>query len=83
VIASKKRKARKLKLASRRFNIAGGKTTTVTLKLSKRARRLLARKHSLKVVASATGRDSAGNRAKTARRTLTLKRAHAKKKHRR
>jgi hypothetical protein len=84
VIARKKTpKARRLKLASKRFNIAGGsKTRTITLKLSKKARKLLARKHSLKVTAAVTGKDSAGNKAKTAKRTLTLKRARAKNKHR-
>jgi hypothetical protein len=72
-----KRKAKKLKLGSKRFNVPGNKTSTVTLKLSKKARKLLARKHSLKVVETVSGKDTAGNAAK-AKRTVTLKRAKPK-----
>lgn len=83
IATARKRKAKKLKLGSKRFNVAGGsKTRTVTIKLSKRARKLLARKHSLKVVARVTGKDTAGNAARAVKRTLTLKRAHVKKKRR-
>jgi hypothetical protein len=77
-VIAKKRKARRLKLASKRFNVAGGKTSTVTLKLSRKARKLLARKHSLKVTATVTGKDTIGNAAKSVKRTLTLKQKRPK-----
>jgi hypothetical protein len=53
-------------LASKKsFTVAGGKSKRVTLKLTRSARRLLARKHTLRVVVVATVRDSSGIRATT------------------
>jgi hypothetical protein len=74
-----RRKARKLRLASKRFNIPGGRVSTVTVRLSRKGRRLLARKHAFKVVVRVTGKDTAGNAGHTVTRTLTLKRPRAKK----
>jgi hypothetical protein len=78
-----KRKAKRLKLGSARFNIVGGKTARVTVKLSRRAFKVLKRKHSLKVVVALSGKDVAGNAAKSVKRTLKLKAPAKPKRHKR
>jgi hypothetical protein len=59
-------------VARKTVTVAGGKTAKVTLKLRRSARRQLARKRSLKVVAYAIARDAAGNRATTKTRIRLL-----------
>jgi hypothetical protein len=81
-IAAKKKKAKRLSLGSARFNIPGGKTARVTVKLSRKAFKVLKRRRSLKVVVAVTGKDVAGNAAKTAKRTLTLKAPPKPRRHR-
>jgi hypothetical protein len=51
--------------AKKSFTVAGGKSKRVTLKLTRSARRLLARKHTLRAVVVATVRDRSGHRATT------------------
>jgi hypothetical protein len=62
---------RRRTVASRTLVVADGKTRTFRLKLSRAARRELARRRSLRVTATATARDRAGNRA-TTRLTIRL-----------
>ncbi len=76
-VIARKRKAKRLRLGSAHFNVAGNKTSTITLKLSRRARKLLARKHSLRLVETVSGRDTAGNAAK-AKRTVTVRKPRPK-----
>jgi Right handed beta helix region len=57
---------------SGRFNILGGHTRTVILKLRKKARSLLNHRSSIRVTAKATARDLAGNVGRTTRR-VTVK----------
>jgi hypothetical protein len=52
--------------------VAGGETRRVSLRLNSGARRALARSRSLRVVAVATARDAAGNRATTRTRIRVL-----------
>ena len=52
-------------VAAKTLSVLGGRTKTATLRLSRAARRTLARKSSLSVVVSATTRDSAGRQATT------------------
>ncbi|HEX5927478.1 MAG TPA: Ig-like domain-containing protein, partial [Baekduia sp.] len=52
-------------LATKALTVAGGKTNSVTLKLSRTARRDLQRKRSLKVTAIVAARDKAGHPATT------------------
>ncbi len=52
-------------VARKRFELAGGTTRLVSLRLSKRTRRRLAHVRSLRAVVLATARDSAANRATT------------------
>jgi PKD repeat protein len=75
--SSAKRKAI-LTLASGSFSVAAGKTTTVTLHLSSRARSLLARLHVLRLAATIVARDSAGT-THTTKRTVTLREAKARR----
>jgi hypothetical protein len=58
-------------LARRSFSIAGGAATSVGIRLDARARRLLARKRRLRIVAEVVATDAAGNRGVT-RRSVTL-----------
>jgi hypothetical protein len=59
-------------VAAKSVRIDSGATRTVSLRLSKSARRALAAKRSLKLKASLAARDSAGN-VKSITRTLTVK----------
>jgi hypothetical protein len=59
-------------VARKTFQVAGGKTRRVSLRLSRSARRRLVRSGALLVTALAAARDAAGNRA-TTRVRLTLK----------
>jgi streptogramin lyase len=68
----KKRKKRVLKLGSARFSISAGNTGKVTIKLSKVAFKLLAKKHTLKVLEVAVAHDSGGT-PKTSTARITLK----------
>jgi hypothetical protein len=63
---------RRLRLGRASFRIPGGARRVVRVRLSRRNRRLLARRKRLRVVASANARDAAGN-AKLTRRTLTVR----------
>jgi N,N-dimethylformamidase beta subunit-like, C-terminal/Domain of unknown function (DUF4082)/Bacterial Ig-like domain/Bacterial Ig domain len=59
-------------VARKTLTVAGGKSKTVTLRLSRSARRDLQRKHSLKATAVSTVRDRAGRRATTRTPTVLL-----------
>ena len=52
-------------IARKKFQVAGGKTHRVSLRLKPSARRALSRSRTLRVLAVATARDAAGNRATT------------------
>ena len=52
-------------VARKSFQVAGGRTRHVSLRLSQRARRRLARAGSLRAVVIAAARDSAANKATT------------------
>jgi len=71
---SKKPKARVLTIASGSFKVAGGKTATVTLRLSAKARTLLKRTHVLQVRATIVAHDSAGA-THTRQTTVTIRAA--------
>ena len=75
VVASAR--ARVLTLASGPFKVAGGKVVTVKLHLTRKARRLLARKHVLRVRVTIASHDPAGA-THTGRTTASLR---AAKKH--
>jgi PKD repeat protein len=77
---AKKRKA-VLTLASGSFSVAGGHVKTVTLRLTAKARALLARSHVLRVGATILGRDSAGA-THTTQTTVTLRAAKSARGHR-
>jgi hypothetical protein len=64
--------ARKLRLGSAKFRIAGGKTKTVKVRLGASARAVVRRLHKLSVTLTVTGLDSSNNRRVTAKR-LTLR----------
>ena len=66
------RNSRRSSLGSKTFTIGGGKTATVTLKLSAANRRLLKRSHALRVTVTLTGRDSDRVGFPTAKRTIRL-----------
>jgi hypothetical protein len=66
--------ARKLKLGSARFRLAGGQNARVKIRLSRRSKRLVKRLRRVRVVALVTAQDAAGNRT-TARKILTLRAA--------
>jgi Trypsin len=68
------RKKAVLTLASATFTVAGGEVTTVTLRLSARARALLARSHVLRVRATIVAHDPAGA-TRTTRALVTLRAA--------
>jgi hypothetical protein len=61
-----------LTLASGSFNLAGGQTKAITLHLSAKARKLLARVHVLRARATIVARDSSGT-SHTATATVTLR----------
>jgi parallel beta helix pectate lyase-like protein len=67
-----RKKARRLKLGSARYDVAGNKTGSVSIKLSKKARRVVTRLRKLAVKVTITGTDTAGNRGKSVSRRLTL-----------
>jgi hypothetical protein len=58
--------------AKKTVNVAGGKTKTVTLQLTKATRKQLASHHSLTITAVVAASDAAGNR-KTTKKALTLR----------
>jgi hypothetical protein len=60
--------------ASKTVNVKGGKSKTVTLTLDKATKRLLAKRHSLKVSTVVTAVDAAGNK-RTTTKQATLRRA--------
>jgi hypothetical protein len=64
--------ARTTKLGSAAFTLAAGKTGKVHVKLSRRGKRLLARRHKLKVHAVVDAHDSSGQSKRTTA-TITLK----------
>ena len=59
-------------LARKKFQLTGGETRRVSLRLRRGARRRLLRSGSLRVIAAATARDAAGNRATTRIRVRLL-----------
>ena len=59
-------------LARKKFQVAGGKTRRVSLRLRRSTRRRLSRLGSLRAVARAAARDAAGNRATTRTRVRLL-----------
>ena len=63
---------RRVSLGSVRFKLTAGKSKTVVLKLSRKARKLLGRRHSLRVQFTVTLTNSAKQRG-VSRRTLTLR----------
>jgi parallel beta helix pectate lyase-like protein len=67
-----RKKAKRLKLGSARYDVAGNKTGSVSIKLSKKARRVVTRLRKLAVKVTITGTDTAGNRGKSVSRRLTL-----------
>lgn len=67
-----RKKAKRLKLGSARYNVAGNRTSRVSIKLSKKARRVVTRLRKLPVNVTITGTDTAGNRGRRATRKLTL-----------
>jgi trimeric autotransporter adhesin len=71
-------KKKRLKLASKKFSIKGGAKKKVTLKLSRKGKRLLARKRKLRVRLRVSAKDATGASAKASKK-LTLKRAKKKK----
>jgi hypothetical protein len=77
-----RKKAKRLKLGSARYDIAGNKTGKVSIKLSRKARRLVTRLRKLAVNVTVTGSDTAGNRGKTVKRKLTLSAPKPKHRHR-
>jgi PKD repeat protein len=77
VSASKKKKA-VLTLATGSFSVSGGAVKTITLHLSAKARKLLAKSHTLRAKATIVAHDSSGQ-THTAVATVTLK--LAKKSH--
>lgn len=65
-------------LAGRRsFSIAAARTSRVTVRLSRRARRLLARRGRLRVAVRVSARDASGRRA-TLARTVTVRQPRAR-----
>jgi PKD repeat protein len=77
VLAAAKRKASVLTLASGSFTVPGGKVGSVTLHLSGKARKLLARSHTLRVRATILAHDPAG----ATHTTVTSITLHAPKRH--
>ena len=71
-VATGKAKAAVLTLAGGAFKLGGGQTVTVKLHLSVTARKLLARLHTLRVLAIVSAHDSSGA-THTGRKTATLK----------
>jgi hypothetical protein len=67
-------KSGKRSVASKTVTVMGGKTKTVTLTLSSAAKKLLAKRHSLKVSSVVTATDAAGNHRTTTKK-FTLHRA--------
>jgi predicted NUDIX family NTP pyrophosphohydrolase len=70
---------RRVKLGESSFRIAGGQSAKVNVRVSKRRQRLVRRLKKLRVVATITARDQAGN-AQTTKKTLTLKPASTTRK---
>ena len=60
--------------ASKTVNVKGGKSKTVTLTLDTATRKLLAKRHTLKVSTVVTAVDAAGNK-RTTTKQATLRRA--------
>lgn len=75
-----KAKAAVLTLTTGAFRLSGGGSTVVSLRLSAKARTLLARSHTLRVLAIVSAHDSAGA-SHTAQRTVTVRLAKAPRKH--
>jgi hypothetical protein len=71
-------KRKRLRLGRTAFSIAAGKSRKVKVRLSKRNRRLVARRGRVKIVATADVHDRAGNRVKVSRK-LTLLRPKRKR----
>jgi hypothetical protein len=71
VVAAKKKRKTRLKLGSAKFSIASGKSARVKVTLSKKALKLIAKRHSLKVRATMTA--TAGGVKKATSSTVTLK----------
>lgn len=63
---------RKLVLGHKKFSLAGGRTATVKVRLSKKNYRLIAGLKKVRVRGTVTARDAAGNKRTTVR-TITLK----------
>lgn len=63
---------RKVVLGAKKFSLAGGRTLTVKVRLSKRNYRLIAGLKKVRVRATVTARDAAGNK-RTTTRTIALK----------
>ena len=61
-------------MASKTVTIKGGKTKTVTLTLNPATRKLLAKRHSLKLSSVVSATDAAGNH-RTSTKALTLRSA--------
>ena len=63
---------RRTSLGAKAYTLAGGKTTTVRLRLSAANRRLLRRLHTLRVTVTLTGRDGDRIAFPAAKRTIRL-----------
>ena len=69
-----------VKLGSARFSIPAGQTKTLTIKLTKQALKLLAKKHKLKALETVVAHDSSGQ-SKTTTTTITIKLPVTRRKH--
>ncbi|HZJ29662.1 MAG TPA: hypothetical protein VFD37_06715, partial [Solirubrobacterales bacterium] len=65
-------KKRKLIIGSARFRVAGGKSKTVSVKLTRIGRRLLTKRRSLRVTVSVAARDASGN-ARAVKKALRIR----------
>lgn len=79
-LVAAKRKAKILRLGTGTFTIPAGKSAKVTIKLNKTARKLLAKRHTLKVKETVVAHDLA-NKPVTTTGSLKLKATKAQKKH--
>jgi hypothetical protein len=64
-------RARRLQLATRRFDLAGGITAAISIRMGSRSRRVVKKLRRVAILATVRARDQAGN-ARTVRRSLRL-----------
>jgi Bacterial Ig domain/Lactonase, 7-bladed beta-propeller len=72
VASTRGARKRVVKLGSRRISIAEGRTRTVTLKVPRKGRRLVATRRRLTALLIVQARDPSGNRGRSQRRVLVL-----------